>query len=139
MITPKMELWLSVISLVMFVVSLLVMPMLVARIPVDYFVRSEPSPLSWQRRHPLVRWTLRVLKNLCGVMLLVPGVVMLFTPGQGILTVLVGMSLMDFPGKRKFELWLIRRPRVLATINWLRQKSRQPPVQLPLDHDTSAR
>jgi hypothetical protein len=115
------------------------LPLILLRMPADYFVRVESSSTHWRQRHPVMWWTLRVLKNFCGVLLLLSGVVMLVTPGQGILTILVGVGLIDLPGKRRFELWLVGRPRVLATINWLRQKTGHPPVQLPLDHDTSTR
>ena len=121
------------------VASVVMLPVILVRLPADYFVREEPSPASWRQRHPIMRWMLRVLKNLCGVLLFVAGVVMLVTPGQGILTILIGVGLIDLPGKRRLELWLVRRPLVLGTINWLRQKSRQPPVQLPLEDDRAAR
>ncbi len=131
MITRQMELWLGVATVVMFVVSFLAVPFLLGRIPVDYFTRAEPSPMSWQRHHPALRWTLHVLKNLCGVVLLLFGIIMIFTPGQGVLTVLMGVALMDFPGKRRLELWLVRRPRVLTSINWIRQRTRHPPLVVP--------
>ena len=130
-ITQQMEVWFGVAAAAMFVVSLLAMPILLARIPADYFTRAEPSPMSWQRRHPVLRWTLHVLKNVCGVVLVLAGVVMLVTPGQGILTMLVGISLMDFPGKRRLELWLVRRPRVLTSVNWFRQRTHHPPLEVP--------
>ena len=130
-ITRQMELWFGVAAAVMFVVSLLAVPFLLTRIPVDYFARSEPRPMLWQRHHPALRWTLHVLKNLCGILLLLAGIVMLFTPGQGVLTVLVGVALMDFPGKRRLELWLVRRPSVLTSINWIRQRTHHPPLVVP--------
>ena len=133
MTTQQIELWFGVAAASMFVVSLLAVPLLLARIPADYFARTEASPMGWQRRHPVLRWTLHLLKNVCGVLLVLAGVVMLFTPGQGVLTVLVGVSLMDFPGKRRLELWLVRRPRVLTSINWIRQRTHHSPLEMPPD------
>ena len=124
---------------VIIVASVVMLPVILVRMPADYFVREESSPTLWRQRHPVMWWTLRVLKNICGLLLLLAGAVMLVTPGQGILTILIGVGLIDLPGKRRFELWLVGRPRVLATINWLRQKHGQPPMQLPLNHDASAR
>ena len=124
---------------VIIVASVVMLPVILVRMPSDYFVREESSPTLWRQRHPVMWWTLRVLKNICGLLLLLAGAVMLVTPGQGILTILIGVGLIDLPGKRRFELWLVGRPRVLATINWFRQKNGQPPMQLPLNHDTSAR
>ncbi|MFB3064894.1 MAG: PGPGW domain-containing protein [Planctomycetota bacterium] len=57
-------------------------------------------------------------KNLLAVVLVVAGVAMLFLPGQGILTILVGLGLLSVPGKRKLELWIVRRPAVLRAIQW---------------------
>ena len=111
MITLKMAWWLGLASVVMFVGSLLAMPVLLGQIPADYFLPERMADAD--RKHPLLRWMLFGLKNLLGTVLLLAGVVMLFTPGQGVLTILVGLFLLDFPGKRRLELWLIRRPRVL--------------------------
>jgi hypothetical protein len=55
---------------------------------------------------------------------------MFFTPGQGILTLLLGMSLVDVPGKQRLMRKLIRRPRVLKVINRLRAKADQPPLEI---------
>lgn len=122
--------WMMAISLVTLTFSLLLLPWLLARLPVDYFETDTiKSPIRMQ--HPLIYWTGRILKNLIGGVLAVVGVIMLVTPGQGILTLLVGLLLMEFPGKRQLELRLIRRPRVLTTINTMRQKFSQPPLEIP--------
>ena len=123
--------WVGLVSLVTFVVSLIALPPLLAMIPANYFIHPVADPESWPRRQPLLRWTLLVLKNTLGVVLVLAGVVMIVGPGQGVLTVLLGISLLDVPGKRRFELWLVRRPRVLGTINWIRRRAKQPPLQMP--------
>ena len=56
---------------------------------------------------------------------------MLITPGQGILTILAGIFILDFPGKFKIELYLIKKPSVLKTLNWIRQKQNVPDFQIP--------
>ena len=122
--------WMMAISLVTLVFSLLLLPWLLARLPADYFETDTiQSPIRTQ--HPVFFWTYRILTNVIGGVLAVAGLIMLVTPGQGILTLLVGLLLMEFPGKRQLELRLIRRPQVLATINAMRHKFRQPPLQLP--------
>ena len=55
----------------------------------------------------------------------VPGV-----PGPGFLTVLFGIALLDFPGKRWLEYKIVSRPRVYRAINALRQKFDRPPLIL---------
>jgi hypothetical protein len=59
------------------------------------------------------------------------GLLMLVTPGQGVLTILVGVTLLDFPGKRALELWIVRQPAVLRVTNWMRAKAHREPLQLP--------
>lgn len=122
--------WLGVISAVVFVVSLAAVPWFVARIPTDYFYSGRRSVLPWARHHPALRWPLLVLKNVVGIVFLAAGIAMLVLPGQGLLTMLAGILLLDFPGKYRFERRLIRQPAILDSINWLRRRRGRPPLQL---------
>jgi hypothetical protein len=56
------------------------------------------------------------------------GILMLVLPGQGLLTILVGLMLSDYPGKFKLEKRIIKTNLVLKTINWYRTKSNIPPI-----------
>ena len=71
------------------------------------------------------------MKNLLGALLVVLGLVMLVTPGQGLLTLLAGLLLMNFPGKYRLECWVVLRPGVLRALNWLRGRGGQPPFERP--------
>ncbi len=128
-------LWiLAVFSLITFFVSLAVVPYLLVRIPSDYFShRKRQRPLV-KNNNPFVRGVFIVGKNVVGYVLIVLGITMLFIPGQGLLTVLLGIILIDFPGKYRFERWLVLRKHVLRSINWLRQRSNREP--LVIDRDT---
>jgi Putative transmembrane protein (PGPGW) len=123
--------WMLAVSAVMFVASLIALPLVVMNIPTDYLTRSEPRPGRFQGQHPAVVLTLQVLKNLLGAILLIAGLVMLFTPGQGLLAIVVGLSLLDLPGKRVVEQRVIGQPKVLRAINALRRKVRRPPLESP--------
>jgi hypothetical protein len=123
--------WLFVASAAMFLGTLVVLPILIVRMPADYFLYRRPPAKSWRSRHGVMRWTVLILKNLLGLLLLAAGLVMLLGPGQGILAILVGLSLLDVPGKRKLELRLIRSRPVLKAINWVRAKYHRPPLKLP--------
>ena len=70
--------------------------------------------------------------------LLLLGLVMLLTPGQGVLSILVGISLLDIPGKRRLELSIIRREPVHNSMNWIRAKAGRPPLLLPPKLQTHA-
>ena len=72
------------------------------------------------------------MKNMLGVALVILGIIMSLpgVPGQGLLTILLGLMLLDLPGKRGWEQKLVKRPKVLQTINQLRGKFGKPPLVL---------
>ena len=120
---------LFVLSLVAFVGTLVAIPVILIRLPSDYF--SEKNPRMWMAdHHPILRGIGLFIKNAIGVVFLLAGFAMLFLPGQGILTMVIGVSLIDFPGKRNIERKLITLPRVLESINALRNKFGKPPFTL---------
>jgi hypothetical protein len=98
-------------------------------LPADY-LHSPRATSPWEKRHALLRWIVRLAKNLAaiiliglGVLLSIPGI-----PGQGLLTILVGIILLDFPGKVRIEKQLVTRPAVLRSINRLRARFGRPPL-----------
>jgi hypothetical protein len=117
-------------SIAMVIASLLVIPALIIRIPPDYFTYKIRPPNAWANRHPVIRVAIVGGKNLLGGILALAGIIMFALPGQGLLTLLVGVFLLDFPGKYKFEKWLITRPRILNTINWLRKRRGRQPLKV---------
>lgn len=114
-------------SLVLFIVSLAVIPWLVTKIPADYF-HEERRRRDARRERSLPLQLLLGFKNLCGCMLILLGLVMLVLPGQGILTIVIGLFLMNFPGKYRLERSLVSRPKVLDSLNWIRAKAQKPPL-----------
>lgn len=78
----------------------------------------------------LVRWGAVILKNVFGVFLILLGIVLSLpgVPGQGILTILLGIIMLDIPGKRPIEAKIIQRPAVLSAINKLRARYDKPPL-----------
>ena len=62
--------------------------------------------------------------------LVMAGIAMLVLPGQGLLTILLGIMLLEFPGKRRVELMLLRRPEILAGLNWIRRHANRPPFEV---------
>lgn len=120
------------ISAALFLGGLLLVPFLILRIPHDYFLASKKVAVVRFGQHPLLRAVWLIAKNLLGSVMLIVGIIMLVAPGPGILFVLLGMALVDFvPGKRRLQLWLITRPRVLESVNALRAKNGRRPVLLP--------
>lgn len=112
---------------VTFVVSIVVIGFLLVRLPATFFLDSHNRDL-WIDHHPGMRWSGIVLKNLLGLGLIVLGVVLCFFPGQGILTILIGLALLDFPGKRRLERTILRRPGIFDRVNRLRSRFGRPPL-----------
>ncbi len=121
--------WALGLSIVLSVGGVLLVRWLLVAMPADFFVR--PGPLPWQLRHPVVRWSLTIGKNVLGAVLLIIGVLMLVAPGPGIMTILAAVILMDFPGKRTMEQRFLALPAVLHTINRMRQRAKRPPLEMP--------
>lgn len=127
--------WLGAFSAVTFVGSLILIPILCVRMGEDYFMPHRDKDETLARRHPVIRWTGLVLKNIIGLLLTTAGFAMLFLPGQGVLAILIGIMMLNFPGKRRLELRLIRIPGVLRAINYLRGRAKHPPLQLPPENE----
>ena len=116
-------------SIATLVMTFILLPFMIVRLPEEYFLESHrPRPLS---RNLIVHLILTALKNVLGLGFVVLGLLLLFVPGQGILTVIVGLTIMNYPGKFKLERWLVMRPRVLPALNWLRQHYGEPPLEDP--------
>jgi len=123
--------WIVTASIIMFAISVAAMPLIVARIPEDYFTHHNRHRMS-QNNHSFVKGLLLTgLKNLCGAILLIVGFIMLFTPGQGLLSILFGLMIMNYPGKYKLECWIIRKPLVSRTLNYMRAKQGKAPLLKP--------
>ncbi|QDT37368.1 hypothetical protein [Stratiformator vulcanicus] len=115
-------------SAVLGIGTLVSVPWVIAALPADYFVREATSPWDhWRAGHHGLL-LLRILKNLFGILVLCLAVVMLIGPGQGLVALVIGLTLVDFPGKRAAERRLVSIPRVLRTLNWLRSRRGADPL-----------
>jgi Putative transmembrane protein (PGPGW) len=126
--------WLALTAAVLLLLGLAVLPAVVIQLPEDYFVRDRRVPVRHVRRHPLLWWLVSVLKNILGLVLVVAGIAMLLLPGQGLLTILMGLGLLNFPGKFALERWIFGRPAVASTLNRLRVAAGRPPLAVPDRH-----
>lgn len=115
------------ISLALSLGGLWLLRWVIVSLPPDYFVASR-APDLWRHRHPVFRWSWFVAKNLLGAVLLAAGVMMLVAPGPGVLSILMGLSLVSLPGKRKLLLRLLRNRAVLTALNAIRSRAGRPPL-----------
>lgn len=111
---------------------------LLVRLPADYFsgTRRGMVPLDY---HPVLRILLLVLKNVLGYVFIAGGLVMSIpgVPGQGFLTIFIGILLVDFPGKYRLERRLVRIPALHRGIDWIRRRFGKPPLVLESDATSS--
>jgi len=121
---------LGVLSLLFFIITLTIIPWLILQIPDDYFTEQKRHSFLDSSHHSVLKILLLVLKNLTGAFFLLLGFALLVLPGQGLLTILLGMVMIDFPGKYRLERWFVLRKPVLRSINWLRNKGNKPPIQI---------
>lgn len=111
---------------ILLILGLLALPWVLVRLPADHFMRPP-------ERRSLVTWLLR---NLFGSLVLLSGFLMLFLPGQGLLTILAGLMLVDFPGKRRLELLVLRQPGIRATVDRIRRRADRLPLELPQEGES---
>ena len=122
--------WISIASGICLVLGAIAVPWIVVRLPKDAF--SNYKRPGWLDHLPAaVRLPLRLLKNLLALALVMAGIAMLVLPGQGILAILLGVMLGDFPGKLRLLQWILGRPKVMNSLNWIRRKFSKPPFERP--------
>ena len=115
--------WLVALSSVSLLGTLITVPIILVRLPEDYFSYPDRHHVPWNSRNRFLRIPIFLAKNLLGAIFVLAGILMLALPGQGILTIIIGLLLMEFPGKYHAERWVINRPSVLSAINWIRAKA----------------
>ncbi len=117
-------------SVAMFAASVVLLPRALCALPADWLLRPPPDRLAerarW-RRHP---WRF-LLRNLAALLLILAGLAMLVLPGQGLLTILVGVGVSDLPGRRRALRAVAGQRGVLAVIDAVRRRGGQPPLRHP--------
>jgi hypothetical protein len=99
------------------------------RLPADCLCASRAED-AWHTNGTVRSWGSRISRNFLGGMLVAVGIVLSLPsiPGQGLVTVVAGILLLDFPGKRRLLRFLFGRPRVVSSINRLRARFGNPPL-----------
>lgn len=125
------EIWLGLgCGVVSFVVGTLAVRFFLLRLPATYFQDDHPRAFAWEDRHPALRWTALVAKNLLGWLVIGIGIILALpgVPGPGLLTIFIGVLLINFPGKRRLEQKLVGHPGILSRINAFRTRHGKLPL-----------
>ena len=127
---PELILWGTILSLATLLAVIVIVPLVVQRLPADYF--SDPRRHSLREQGGGVgQWLFTAMKNLLGAFLVTLGLLMLVTPGQGLVTLLAGLLLMNFPGKYRLERAVVSYEGVMRALNWFRRRQGRPPFEPP--------
>lgn len=120
----------AILSLLIFLGSLIAIPVLIARMPQDYFLQEKYVRCE-KDSYSIMDFLYLGIKNLAGIFLLFSGLAMLILPGQGIICILIGLSLISLPGKNSLMQRIVRRPLIFKALNWIRTREKQPPFLTP--------
>ena len=126
---PEILVGLGISSIFIFLLSILGISWFVANIPEDYFLESVRKPTKWSEQKPILRLAVILGKNIIGLLLIIGGLLMLVLPGQGFLTMVTGLLLINYPGKYRLEQKLVGKPSIFRTLNWIRIKANKPPLK----------
>jgi hypothetical protein len=112
--------------------SLLLAAAVIVRLPPTYFQEKDERDRHPARRAKGLRILRAIGKNLAGLVLVAVGIVLSLPgiPGQGIFTVLIGLMLLDIPGKKRLERKIVSHPKVLTSMNRLRSRYHREPLRL---------
>jgi len=120
------------VSVMLLVGSLWLGHYYLTRIPHDYFIRAHLPFEKLRTRSPALWWLLMIAKNAAGVVFILAGLIMFVTPGQGVLTLIMGLALTNFPGKQRLERAILNQPVVSKAVNRMRARAHRPPLVLTL-------
>ena len=120
--------WIVIASAVMLFGAMVAVPWLVIRIPANYFAHPHRGGSEWIRKRPVLRLIWLIVKNMLGGAFFILGVLMLVLPGQGLLTLLIAVALLDFPGKFRLQRWVVTRRGVIDSIDWIRKRAGKNPL-----------
>jgi len=121
----------ALIFLASFFINLGIVSFILVKLPADHFSKSRKTKF-WAGPRPAIHAAKVIGKNIGGLLLVALGIVLSLpgVPGQGLLTVLLGIMLLDFPGRHRLEQKLLSKPSIVNTINRLRERFDKLPLQL---------
>lgn len=128
---PEIWGWIALASFTLVVLYIGILILAVIRMSPDYFSSPTPAPGTFRYRYPALRLIAKTVKTILGLALLIAGIAMLVLPGQGLVTIAVAISFLQFPGKRKLLAVIVRRGGVINTLNGIRRRAGKEPLLPP--------
>jgi len=128
--------WMAVASLGLLILGAILLPVVIVQLPSDLLLAEDQHQQRRFWNRSLQGRLYVIARNLLGGLFLLAGIAMLLTPGQGIVSIIVGLGMMDFPRKRAVLVQVARRERILRTINRLRRRFGREPIKTPEARDS---
>lgn len=121
--------YLGIISVLIFIFSIVGLRLFIIAIPSDYFINKKR--VSALRDNSILLWVFyKIFKNIIGYIFIAIGLLALVLPGQGILMILIGLMMSDYPKKFNLEKKIIKINTVRKGVNWIRIKSNVEKIKL---------
>ena len=115
------------LSAALLIVTVVAAPWAVSRLPSNYLLQR----LERSSKQGIWYSVASVSRALLGFLVTLLGLVMLITPGPGVIMLLLGISIAEFPGRNRLLIYLATRPNVLSSLNWMRKRHGKPPFIHP--------
>ena len=113
----------TTLSLLFALLSVLGVVWFIAKLPADFFHQPRHHHhLIDPNRYPNLHFIYKTIRNILGLVLILAGIVMLVLPGQGVLTIIVGLIIADFPQKERWLQKAITLRSVQKGLNLIRRK-----------------
>ena len=125
--------WLGTPTLLIMLIAVLALPVVVIKLPEDYFESEHRDIGGDSGRRTILGIVVALIKNVLGVFMILAGLLMLVLPGQGALSILIGVAMTNFPGKFRLERRLVRQPSVLAALNKIRKLAGATPLRVSIE------
>ena len=121
------------ITTVVSIAYFIVISFFITQMDKEYFLRKNTGGkqarknIDGDSRSRNLNYVVKSAKFIVGLFLILCGLAMLILPGQGLITISIGLSLIPFPGKHQLEQNLLARKSIRVSLNWIRSKAKKEP------------
>ena len=123
-------------SFIMLFLAAVSVPFIINMLSEDYFLKKKRRSSLKTVSEYIIFFSTAVLRNSIGLFLFISGFLMLFIPGQGLLTIFISLLFIDFPGKWKLQKKIVRNNKIHSVLNWIRRKGGRPDFKFPAADET---
>lgn len=130
---PNFILLIILLTTAVSITYFIVLSYIITQMDKRYFIRKKfdaddlTDSLNLTLMNKSLTYVVNFIKIIVGIFLFLCGIIMLVLPGQGLITMLIGLSLVPFPGKSTIEQSLLSQKSVKASLNWIRVKANKEP------------